>query len=156
MHQPCAVDEVAEAAWRALGPAVVTRPSGTTADSLRALARAARAQKNSRLVLSRFVDSVLPGFARVSLTRDTELLPLLEEALQAGLFAPALAAGHVAAVCALAAPEAREPGKRQRTDGGSCAPAKGDASSAQTPQSLLYSTVCERVRAGTRAWLRLL
>lgn len=161
MHQPHAVHEVAEAAWSALGPAVLTRPSGTTADSLRALARAARAQKNSRLVLSRFVDSVLPVFVRVSQTlrseQDTELLPLLEEALQAGLFAPAVAAGHVAAVEALATPEPREPGKRQRTDGGgSSAPVKGEPSNAFSPQSLLYSSVCERVRAGTRTRLRCL
>ena len=149
------MDELAEAALRSLAPAaVVARAPGSTADTLRALARAARAQKNARRVFSGFLDSVLPGFARVSqalrTSGDCELLPLLEEALQAGLFAPSLAAGHVAAASALAArSEPREPGKRQRKDDGSAAAAKGDPSAAQTPQSLLYSAVCERVRAGT-------
>ena len=154
------LDEAVSVALAAVDRAV---PDAAAAEPLRALTRAARSQKNTRRVCTTFVSAVLPGFARAALSlrrpsADGELLVLLEAALQAGLFAPSLAVGHVAAVGALDthaadASEGKEPAKRRRTVQG-CLAAEDTAQAREdTPQALLYASVCASVRAGARSEL---
>jgi hypothetical protein len=144
-----------------------------TVEALRILTQVARKQHNARKVrlacdhpalappqthsrhlqvCSTFVQHALDCFVRAASaqsrqagsTHEAELL----QALHAGLFAPALAGGHAAAIASRDDASPTEPPAKRRKQADAATAAHGETAPSSSPQAALYAIVCSKCSSG--------
>ena len=103
-------------------------------------------------VCSTFVQHALDCFARAASaqsrqagsTHEAELL----QTLHAGLFAPALAGGHAAAIAGRDVASPIEPPAKRRKQADAATAAHGEPAASSSPQATLYSIVSSKCSSG--------